>query len=844
MTATRACLVNLDRDEATVIIPSDTTYGHNGNVYCDCDFPSTASPFKSDSEPSQCLGFGAEVHSKSIPLKLYWIAVEGLNLQCRRQESKLRQLRRLFPPVNDLFLEVNGTGGSKRERIAHRRRVFQRLRDIFVAHLQQVKSQVDVNASHHGYDVVVVTATLPPAWTPRTQRNYLKLLREVWTDIPASDFHWLEESEAIGHLLLRSNNIDVKEKRQLTTYLQADFGGHTLSTYTFELVRQRDGANTAFFSTSASTCAYGGSELHTLLVKEHIEKQIKCDLDLTDDETRYLLEDCLDYYRRRLRAKMTSKSFVVRGCKSRDDDKLMTFDISSETSESFYDMCFATPLRSLFKKINEHASTHAAVVLTGGSFLNNTILKEVKRKIEEAGMTCITTDKFRLTGNRSASACVGAAFALKNTVTVREFLERAVFAVRDVGSTSSYTARAILDRGVSLEETFDLGEDAEIVCHPWQARWDRINELGRRQGKAIKTVPCQKTYGFHTLRRYKCKGKCKVALLYEPENEQHGDQLVMTISTQNSLSSVSSSRRGRTVTRTIPIFYDPGPCVVFVDQDNYNAYPEADKSDLNRRRRNAASNAPTTGQVELDAAEGEGDGDDHQVPGVDDDAAAQTDVSMLRYISEAALKHSYWPPENPVDETEVDDETEPVDETEVDDIETGPDGEDAPDEGDMPEYEPELGGGSEMASGDNMALEDEPGQGHHDHDHEHNTDPASEGPLTGHYNSRTNLPGGRNTGMSIDCVLNPPSDADQVGEHTRRPTPSRHQQRHRRLEHGDGGSDGVKTHRADTICCARTPPTIGHSKSPRTSSSKRKAANAYGTASPSAKRRAALPGRQ
>lgn len=228
MTATRACLLTLDRDDAPAIIASEGSKRVTGQGYCDCDFPSTAFPFDPVPKLEDCLGYGAEARSMSIPLKLYWIAVEGRNLQSRKHHGEVRKLRKLFPPISDLFREVNSKKRQGRQKADYQRDVFSRLRQIFIAHLKQVKRQAETRVYFENYEVVAVAATLPPAWTAKTQGNYLKLLREVWEDIPADDFHWLEESEAIGHYLLRNNSIQPEDRGTIDTFLLNDFGGHTM----------------------------------------------------------------------------------------------------------------------------------------------------------------------------------------------------------------------------------------------------------------------------------------------------------------------------------------------------------------------------------------------------------------------------------------------------------------------------------------------------------------------------------------------------------------------------------------------------------------------------------------
>ncbi|KAL3956009.1 hypothetical protein ACCO45_008855 [Purpureocillium lilacinum] len=596
MTATRACLLTLDRDDAPAIIASEGSKRVTGQGYCDCDFPSTAFPFDPVPKLEDCLGYGAEARSMSIPLKLYWIAVEGRNLQSRKHHGEVRKLRKLFPPISDLFREVNSKKRQGRHKADYQRDVFSRLRQIFIAHLKQVKRQAETRAYFENYEV---------------------LLREVWEDIPADDFHWLEESEAIGHYLLRNNSVQPEDRGTIDTFLLNNFGGHTMSSYTFELVWQNDGSNASFFTTSNSTCTYGGSEMHTLLVKEHIQEQIEQrNLKLTDEERQHLMKKCLEYYRHNLREDLTDESFTVRGSRTRNG-KDLEFELSAETCRRFYAVCFGKPLQHLFEKIDEHARTHTMVVLSGGSFLNKVVLLQTKAKIVKARMKFIETDGVRDAGNRSAIACVGAALALRHAITVREFMDGAVFAVKDATSAKFSTALAILDRGVGVTDRYGPIFDLNTA-----------SGSGRSQGRIVHEVQLQKAYVFHKLGKYGCKGKCTVALRYEPENEEHTDQLVMTITPRR-------GGLGCSVTRTIPIFYCPGSCVVFVDQDNYNARQEDGDGVPARGRRNAVSNGRTE-QDELDEQNGPDETEDetqvrdgHQELAVENEHAPKDDMPPL-----------------------------------------------------------------------------------------------------------------------------------------------------------------------------------------------------------------------
>ena len=224
-------------------------------------------------------------------------------------------------------------------------------------------------------------------------------------------------------------------------------------------------------------------------------------------------------------------------------------------------------------------------------------------------------------------------------------MDGAVFAVKDATSAKFSTALAILDRGVGVTDRygpiFDLNTASEIVCGPFHPPRGRrpVGGSGRSQGRIVHEVQLQKAYVFHKLGKYGCKGKCTVALRYEPENEEHTDQLVMTI----------TPRRGGldcSVTRTIPIFYCSGSCVVFVDQDNYNARQEDGDGVPARRRRNAVSNGRTE-QDELDEQNGPDETEDetqvrdgHQELAVENEHAPIDDMAQLLYLSKRTLQNS------------------------------------------------------------------------------------------------------------------------------------------------------------------------------------------------------------
>ncbi|KAJ6439888.1 MFS transporter [Purpureocillium lavendulum] len=625
MTATRASIQAFDRkNDEPIIVPAETDMKALGNAYNDCEFPSTAYPLDIHKEPWECLGYVAEGHSQSIPLKLYWALLAARQNQGRKKDhiaqkkkqggvlksnpAKLKDPRKLFPPVNQLMLALNHKSRKGKELKEYQRLVMKHLGNIFKEHLSQVKRQVDVIAAQKGWRITDIAATLPPLWENKLQHQYSAFLLSIWSEVSPNNVHWMGEIEAIEHWLLRKNGLC---DGMMGAVLTADFGGHTLSTHVTDIVRGKAEPNRyAFFSVSDATCVYGGAELHTLWVKKQIEGQIdQRVLQFTEEEQQHLIQTCLLDYRNRRRAKITGRKFFVQGQIHEDDRTNYMFEISERDCSKMYATCFEQPLKHLHAEIRRRAGTKTAVLLTGGSFLNRPVLEQTKQKIKEAGLEYIEwTEKIRSSNNRSASASVGAALALANTITVDEFMKRAVFAIQDADyerAQETANRRVILDRGTSVggQQQFVLDKESEIICHPY------VDASSKEPG-TVTEIPYDKTYVFYRLQGERYRGRYRCSLEYLEEKENQPPHLILRAETWHEPHEAPKGRPREE--RKLRLYYDPGQNTVFVDVEHFEE--DNPTRALGRRRRTAAAAVPED-LVETESEGGDKDSDDDDEAG-------------------------------------------------------------------------------------------------------------------------------------------------------------------------------------------------------------------------------------
>lgn len=298
-------------------------------------------------------------------------------------------------------------------------------------------------------------------------------------------------------------------------------------------------------------------------------------------------------YRSRLQGKMSGKAFTLTGNMVDEDyrngsDGNVDFRIKSVTSQKSYKLAFRDPLKKFRShyhiRKSDKNNKDTVVVTSGGSFLNQESRIKTHEAVEGAGfeiMDCVEDMEigrrqvhfsFPTSNNnipcysrvfvqytnlgvkRSAVVCFGAALAIVHSETMDEFLSHAAFAV-DLGCSYGEHVSITLNKKKSQWVTFEIIEgkvnEVMIVCAPIAPAAN------------IQQIPRKETYQFKLIGSLK-PGKYKIRLEYKTSEDpnQHPDWLILQHHRLVEEGRIEFNRLDK-----LPIFYDPGACVVFVDID-------------------------------------------------------------------------------------------------------------------------------------------------------------------------------------------------------------------------------------------------------------------------------------
>lgn len=159
---------------------------------------------------------------------------------------------------------------------------------------------------------------------------------------------------------------------------------------------------------------------------------------------------------------------------------------------------------------------------------------------------------------RSSHVAAGAALALVNTKPVREFMDRAAIGVL-VQPTSTENATIVWAEGRSRPCIISVGgkdpqgiirgKDIMLVCCPLAPDTDE------------EQIPIQKCYDLQSFSKT-LSGRYEITVKYQEKDEEQNlpDRLVVT--------AVPCNRRGNNPEECVlPLYYDAGGCVCFVDRD-------------------------------------------------------------------------------------------------------------------------------------------------------------------------------------------------------------------------------------------------------------------------------------
>ncbi|KAI9147083.1 hypothetical protein HJFPF1_13114 [Paramyrothecium foliicola] len=432
--------------------------------------------------------------------------------QRKNEHDSIRVICEHVPQLKEIWRHL------EKQSKEYQNTVVSHMHGIFVEHLKQVRKRSDSAAKLKRVRVAKLAVTIPPNWDALLQKDYEEILVKIWCDI-RHHITFVYECEAVGHWVLRLHQEKLYDMKPDKVVL-ADFGGHTLNTYVFDTVFRKDGKGLTFFATDdfAAKCTHGGSEFHAALVQAKLAEKIKInETNLTADQAAELVGKYMANYRQSVRGDVNDKAFFL-----------------------------------------QELSKNTVVVLSGGTFRNTYIkyraIETIKRmKLHNLEWTDEMTD-----GNqRSGVVSMGAALAVANSMTVKDFLGQCFIVVDECRSDQSdeQPLEVVYCRGKSRKVDIDLGLPGRtchkifLCCAPLPC------------GSDMKTATRSETCELHLV-GCASVGKWRIWLEYDKMTYDGCPDTDCLVYSQFRLDGCKEVQNA-----IWPVYYDPGACTLFLDTD-------------------------------------------------------------------------------------------------------------------------------------------------------------------------------------------------------------------------------------------------------------------------------------
>ncbi|KAI9155650.1 hypothetical protein HJFPF1_08238 [Paramyrothecium foliicola] len=545
-TASRACLLRLKQENDVVekphLISSRSPKSQDQTL---CDFSNLCNPFRIDEAPEKCFGPHLDTSEFCFPLKMYHYLVRTVWLAKQKKLAKLKQIRARIPQVDQLWRRMDQCPDRSE---AFRDRIVAHMEAMFVVHLKEIREISDKVANGMSMRITQLAVTLPPNWDPALQKINERVLMKVWPDIGPDNVALVYESEAVGHWLLRTNAENLRSDKPKKVIL-VDFGGHTIGTYIFDLEYGHDGNDFAFFASSDfdANCSHAGSELHHALVKAKLDDKISLLVSgLQPNEVEQLTRSCMQFYKDKIRGNVSDEEFFLDGLARPRDASAAYFRIkfSQKESQDMYRKCFQNALEeldSLFKQV-PIKTKETVVVLSGGTFQSLKIWNETDKLINDNGLKHLTWI------NRLVDS---------GLATVEKFLSQSAI-VLDI-------CRRPGEPDEPLEVLYSSGNTKSVevsMSLEERGQSDRILSCAPiSPGPDVKTAQRSATYQLNMLSRLHT-GRWKISLDYKKMTYRGHPNTDCLIYKEFRLGVRVPARE-----HIWPIYYDPGGCALFVDND-------------------------------------------------------------------------------------------------------------------------------------------------------------------------------------------------------------------------------------------------------------------------------------
>ncbi|TQW09418.1 hypothetical protein IF2G_03849 [Cordyceps javanica] len=308
--------------------------------------------------------------------------------------------------------------------------------------------------------------TFPSTWRCWMEKYFVACFDIVWK----LEIELIHESEAIVNFITSRSNL-YGLRNATTGLIVVDFGVDMLNLSTICLAsRETDPTKFHLVVKGQDVSEHSGVHLHAKLVKRRIKNYIDANRhDIPKSEELKIHNEFMTSYTHNYKAMVIGDAFEICATSSSGVPHQISFD--KEDSQKMYDQCFLDAFTSLEKYLDDIRSEdgleNTKVVLVGVGFRNRSIWKEVKKRAESRGLALQDSTSFAIDITQPTCVALGAAYAISNPVTIREFMQTASFAVQSTERAPNLD-QVIWSRGSSRTARISVleGCDQRIICSP------------------------------------------------------------------------------------------------------------------------------------------------------------------------------------------------------------------------------------------------------------------------------------------------------------------------------------------------------------------------------------------
>ncbi|KAJ6779418.1 hypothetical protein PWT90_10548 [Aphanocladium album] len=542
-TGGRACfLSNAPPENVWSSDPIDDPFRSDSDV----NFQASVNPFPSTRESWTRVREDVE----RLPLKFGVYIAYILELRSRLDASDYEAETRINIPQVDNFLCRYDTLALEEQRAT-----FQRLERAFLDFLLRVKAQCELKAESQHCKINRLIVTVPSVWTKWMQAYYAVCLTTVW-QLSYDAIDIIYESEAIANFLLgRSEKLLRFANKTPKILVSIDLGGHTLNMNRYHIKTHPSNPHqVSAYGMASDTCIHGGLELHKALVQRRILHDMESGkLRPPKDQEMAVYTGLIQNYLTEYRKHVDGKEYLLTATPT--VDRVYQIKFEAEEAQGMYERCFYAALEEVslhLKEVSkEQMSSEAEVVLTGGSFRNDHLVKEVKKEISRWGFRFHDATQSNFYGKEAGIVANGAGLALLSTITVHEFMIRACFAVQT--SKNGQSPDAVLWKN-------GRSRTARVLLPGTQGATQFVTCCPVADSNDAAEIDAQSTYKIIALPQLQ-RGEYDIEMEYKQSSLESDSDTIMIYCTR---ASVRDKPRGKPKL-TFPIYYDCGPRACFED---------------------------------------------------------------------------------------------------------------------------------------------------------------------------------------------------------------------------------------------------------------------------------------